>query len=99
MRERFIRTGKYQGCYKLGDIIDRKKDRRVCSVQMPDLNGEPYLLDLLNQLNNENQEIKNKINKIIQEKLKEIENNPNVSLIPREATMILHELQKEIQEL
>ena len=97
MRERFTITGNYKGCYHLCDIRDNGK--RIGSVQKPDLNGTPYILDLLNQLNKENQTIKTEITRIINKKIEELENNPNVTLIPREATMVLNELKMEIKKL
>ena len=60
MRERFTITGNYKGCYHLCDIRDNGK--RIGSVQKPELSGTPYILDLLNEMDKENRELKSHIN-------------------------------------
>ena len=61
-KKRFMITGIKKGCYRIGNVKDIRKDTGLLgSVTLSELTGESCILDMLNQLNNENEQLRQMI--------------------------------------
>lgn len=61
-KKRFMITGIEKGCYRIGNVKDIRKDTGLLgSVTLSELTGESCILDMLNQLNNENEQLRQMI--------------------------------------
>lgn len=62
-KKRFMITGIEKGCYRIGNVKDIRKDTGLLgSVTLSELTGESCILDMLNQLNNENEQLRQENN-------------------------------------
>lgn len=60
--KRFMITGIEKGCYRIGNVKDIRKDTgSLGSVKLSELTGKSCILDMLNQLNNENEQLKQEL--------------------------------------
>lgn len=61
-KKRFMIIGIEKGCYRIGNVKDIRKDTGLLgSVTLSELTGESCILDMLNQLNNENEQLRQMI--------------------------------------
>lgn len=64
-KKRFMITGIEKGCYRIGNVKDIRKDTGLLgSVRLSELTGESCILDMLNQLNNENEQLRQQIERL-----------------------------------